>query len=533
MSPQALLRIQELDSRNKDLQQEVVTLSKDAAILSNQFQQISAEAKEVTERLAAAQEALEAAHKEAAKSREEKSASEEQAMVEREQLRKDLSEAANLQLASKKSEHMEAVQQLTLEKSAVEEKLKSVAEQVDLLIVEKERAEMGSSTLQALLEEARSEKEAVIGTRKALQLHLKEMEIRMHQKNLEGADMQAILKKANDQVKARDLEITALRASQASRISPSRVAEHTKTLRGAQSTGSRHGLHRGSQQALIDNSPSIRPTSSKSSRHFTKRPPLVEDSQPTEKPGFVSLDDLILEDPFADYAHEGPDRIAGEDISHLFPSTPGAGSHTRDVDYSRKSVFHTTVVSETQRRQPQLREATPHAGNHAMIIPQSKSQARAYSRDGQVDAMPRSSVVTSTAKASIPRREASNPDSQGKRSTVAAGFNDTKSQRPPSKLLKAGPAKPVRALGPMIEDSQSPHLNGRSRKMTRRKSSAPKGETLFHSSCNRAERRCNSRQICPAFRPRLNSQTTTSQPPNIVPIRFPVCFATLLDTLNL
>ena len=283
----------------------------------------------------------------------------------------------------------------------------------------------------------------------------------MCEKNNECRDSQAMSNKANDQVRAKDLEIMALKASQAS----------------------------------IDQTTCVGPTKSKSFRHFTNRPAVVEDSQPTEKPTFVGLNDLMLEDPFAGYAQEGSQTIAGEDISHLFPSTPGAGSRAKDLDYSRNSVFHTTVISETQRRQHQsFREATPHTGTLTSNKSHSQSQARTYPKVAHNHAVPRPSAATSPTKVSsrpdisIPgshreasiTRESTQPQGsvkdprQGKRNSVAAGFNDTNAR--PGKVPKTEPPKQAKALGPIIEDSQSPLLKGRSRKMTRRKSSAPKGK---------------------------------------------------------
>ncbi|CAD6563524.1 MAG: hypothetical protein ASARMPRED_000013 [Alectoria sarmentosa] len=445
---QTLLRIQEFDSRNSDLQSEIDLLRKENADLSSQLQRSSTDAREVTVRLAAMQDQFEAAREETARSREEKSTSERQAMLEREQLRKELSKAASTQLASMQSEHMNVIQQLRLEKSPAEEKLKSVTKQVNMLKVERDKHEKETAQLQALLKGAQSEKEAVIGTRKAVQLHLKEMESRMHEKNNEYRDVQAMLNKANDQVKAKDLEIMALQTSQA---------------------------------LSIDQTSSIQPTDPKYSRHLTNRPPIVEDSQPTGKPPFVSLDDLMLDDPFAGYSHEGPQTIAGEDISHLFPSTPGV-SRAKDLNYSRNAVFRTAVVSETQRRHQSFRENTPHSSRTTSKA-HSQSQARNSSTAiSPTKVTPRrrdTNIPTPHREANI-TRESSQPQGsvkdprQGKRNTVAAGFNETNSSARPSKMQKAEPLK--KALGPIIEDSQSPLLNGRSRKMTRRKSSAPKDD---------------------------------------------------------
>ena len=501
--PQAMLRIQELDSRNKDLQSEVVASRKDAAVFSDQLQQRSTEAKRMTERLVAVQEKFKAATEEKTRLKEEQSASERQAILEREKLRNELSSAASMQLASVESEHMNLIQQSKLEKVTVEEKLQKTARQNEMLKAEKEKAEEKIRQLQGLLKEARNQTETVTGTRKALQLHLSEMEVRMHDKNNVCGEMQVMLKKANDQVKAKDLEIAALQASQITRISSSRVPEQHNPV---QSTGGRLALHQWPQQAYIDQRPTGRPTSSKSSRHFTKRLSVVEDSQPTEQPNFVSLDDMMLEDPFADYAQEGPHTVAGEDISHLFPSTPGTGSQPKDFDLTRKSVYRTTVVSETQQTQHQLtREPTPHTSKHSIIKAHSQPQpqARAHFEDGQNNAKPRSSIVTSTTNNNTSHRDFNKPSSvreasltrdttqpqgsvkdprQGKRNSIAAGFDVTNPQARPGKVHKAGPTKHTRALGPVIEDSQSPLLNGRSRKMTRKKSNAPKGEIRFPSS---------------------------------------------------
>ena len=492
---QATLRIQELDSRNRDLQSEVVTLSKDVAVLSDQLQQRSTEVHDLTERSAVVQEKFKAATEETARSREEKLASERTATFEREQLRDELSKAASMQLASVESEHMNVIQQLKLEKLQVEEKLQSVSKQNDILRAEKEKAEKELRQLQALLKEARNETEAVRGTRKALELHLSEMQVRMDDKNIQCGEMQVMLKKANDQVRAKDLEIAALRASQMTRIGSSGVPGRNNLVRSA---GGGHALHQRPQQ---DQSPSARPTSSRSSKHFTKRLSVVEDSQPTEKPSFVSLDDLMLEDPFADYAQEGPHTIAGEDISHLFPSTPGTASQPKDVDLTRKSVFHTTVVSETQRTQHHsIHKPTPHTSNYALIKAHSQPQPRAHFKEGKTNAMPRSSAGTSTTKSNTSHRESNNLTSarevsiprdstqsqgsvkdprQGKRNSLAAGFDDANRLARPSKIHRAAPTRPTRALGPVIEDSQSPPFNGRGRKMTRKRSNAPKGETLL------------------------------------------------------
>ena len=506
-APQALLRIQDLDSRNKDLQSEIVALRKKATDLSSQLQQSLLETRNVTERLATAQEMVESTSEEVARLREEKSTSEKEATFEREQLRKELSKAAQMQLAHLQSEHLNVVQQLKFEKFPAEEKLKKVNIQLNILKTDKEKSDKESIQLQASLKAAQSDKDAVIGTRKALQLHLKEMEARMLEKNNEYRDLQAMLNEARKQVIAKDLEIIALRASLAKRTSSSRTMEQDDITRGARSIDNGKALHQDSQHASVDPNPAVRPTTSKSSRHFTNRRPVVEDSQPTGQPRFVSLDDIMLDDPFAEYAQEGPHTIADEDIAHLFPTTPGGGSSVEALDYTRKSVFQTTTVSEMQRRHHQsVREATPYTRTRTTKDPDTQSQADTLSRSEHIGVVPRSSAATSSNNINSTRRDLKNSSSnrkasitrestqpqnsvknpgQAKRNTAAAGFNDKNSS---SKLQKAEPTQQAQALGRVVEDSQSPLLNGRNRKMTNRKSSAPRGKTPSLRPSRYAER---------------------------------------------
>ena len=500
---QALLRIQELDSRNRDLQTDIANLNKEATENSGQLQRNSVTAREMTERLATTQRQLETSREEVTRLREEMSASEKKVIVEREQLRKELSKAANSQLAGMQSEHMNAIQQLRLEKSPVEDKLKSVTREVNMLKAGKESSNKEISQLQALLKGAQNETEAVVGTKKALQLHIKEMETRMHEKNNEHSDIQARLNKAINQVKAKDLEIKALQSKQVSRLSSARALKQSSSTGGGQPIRSRAAPRRDSPLVSNHQTPSVRPADLQSSKNLANRPAVIEDSQPVDKPAFVSLDEIMLDDPFAAYAQEGSQTIAGDDLSHLFPSTPGPISRTKQLEYSQNMVFHSTLVSETQRTQHEsFRRSTPHTSSQTADKSHSQSQSQTYTRTRHHHAIPTPSAPTPSTKvtsglrdtnvASSQRevsitRESTQPQGsikdprQVKRNAAAAGFNDTDSHAQPSKMRKAEPPKQAKALGPVIEDSQSPLLNGRSRKMMRRKSSGPKGEALISS----------------------------------------------------
>ena len=340
-------------------QSEVVTLRKEAMDLSVQLQNNLNESRHTNERFARLQEEMSASEGHLTRLREEMSASERHVLLEREELRKELSTAANTQIADLQGKHVNAIQQLTLEKDKaanevgrlqgvlkeaqnqakaantrivtlqnehmnavqqfklekvpVEEKLKSVTKQVGVLKAEKDASAKEICRLQDALKEAQNKTDA------------------------EHQDMQATLKQVNDDLKAKELEIVALQASQATRVNSSRTVEPGSPILKSQATHKGHALRRNSHRSPINETPAAQPSDAESSKHFASRPQVVEDSQPAEKPHFKGLEDL-MEDPFADYAQEEPD------LSHLFPSTP-AESNVKHVDYSRIQVKRTTVAA--------------------------------------------------------------------------------------------------------------------------------------------------------------------------------------------
>ena len=302
-------------------------------------------------------------------------------------------------------------------------------------------------------------------------------------------------------MKAKDLEIIALQTKQALRPSSSKAVEQSPSTGGARTIRHRDAPHRGPPHVSNHQTPSVRPADRQHSKNFTSRSAVIEDSQPADKPAFVSLDEIMLEDPFAAYAPGGSQTMAGDDLSHLFPSTPGPVSRTKELEYSRNTVFHATLISETQRTQHEpFRRSTPHTSSQTADKSHSQSQLQTHTRTRHSHAIPRPSAPTPSSKvasglhdtnvASSQRavsitRESTQPQGsikdprRAKRNAAAAGFDDTDSHAQPSKMQKAEPKKQAKARGPVIADSQSPLLNGRSQKMIRRKSSSPKSEALI------------------------------------------------------
>ena len=138
---QTLLRLQEADLRNKDLQSEANFLQKQFSEVSAQIQQKDSTISGLESQLAEVQTQLEEARHEAMKVEKEKSSFEVEATAQRERMRQELSKSAMMQLNNVKSEHLNALQQLNLKKAAAERKSDEVSKQVDHLKAEKERLE--------------------------------------------------------------------------------------------------------------------------------------------------------------------------------------------------------------------------------------------------------------------------------------------------------------------------------------------------------------------------------------------------------
>ena len=141
-----LLRFQELDTRNKDLEREMASARAKATSLTKQVETTSDDLEGLQGRIADTQSQLEEARRETEVLRIEKSSCEQQATRQLEQLRKEL---ANV----RKELNTKPKQSLT------EEKLSHVTKQFSLIKADKEKAEQETAQMKASYESMLKERE--------------------------------------------------------------------------------------------------------------------------------------------------------------------------------------------------------------------------------------------------------------------------------------------------------------------------------------------------------------------------------------
>ena len=156
-----LLRLQELDSRNRDLQRELESMQTQAASLSTQVQQRTMDAVRLDERLIDTQVQLQEARHETEVVREEKLEFEKQALQQCEDLRTKLLKDASKELEAVKTDHLSQMQQLRVRKSP-DDKFSHVTKQCVILRSEKDGLEKQASQLKASLDEMQKERQVEV-----------------------------------------------------------------------------------------------------------------------------------------------------------------------------------------------------------------------------------------------------------------------------------------------------------------------------------------------------------------------------------
>ena len=112
-SPQFMLRIQELDSENKDLRKELAAqVTESGKHLSEQIRQKDQEANKLQKQLSQSQASLGEARGQAADAERAKTELEQQAVIIREQVRTESSKTLEAQLSKLKLEHQTAILQI-------------------------------------------------------------------------------------------------------------------------------------------------------------------------------------------------------------------------------------------------------------------------------------------------------------------------------------------------------------------------------------------------------------------------------------
>ena len=156
-----LLRLQEVDSRNRDLRGELENMQTQAASLSTQLEQRNKDAVRLDERLIDTQVQLQEARHEAEVVRDEKLEFEKQALQQREDLRTKLLKDASKELEAIKTDHLSQMQQLRMRKSP-DDKFSHATKQCVMLRSEKDELEKQASQLKASLNEMQKERQVEV-----------------------------------------------------------------------------------------------------------------------------------------------------------------------------------------------------------------------------------------------------------------------------------------------------------------------------------------------------------------------------------
>lgn len=159
---QILLRLQDVDSSNRDLQRQLEKMQTEAASLSTQLQQRAKDAERLDERLIDTQVQLqEARHATEVVRNEEKLKYEKQAAQELDDLRKKLLADASRELEVVKTDHQSQMQQLRVRKSP-DDKISNATKQCLTLRLEKDRLEKQAGQLKASLDEMQKERQVEV-----------------------------------------------------------------------------------------------------------------------------------------------------------------------------------------------------------------------------------------------------------------------------------------------------------------------------------------------------------------------------------
>lgn len=136
---QTLLRLQEIDSLNKDLRRDLADQNADVNSLGEQLRQKELELHKLRTKSKEEQLLLEEANQLTALVQDEKVQTEKQAMVDREEIRRQLLRTAKSELAQVKSEHLNVIHGLKTEHSRIEEKYQEAASKLTVMRKEKDQ----------------------------------------------------------------------------------------------------------------------------------------------------------------------------------------------------------------------------------------------------------------------------------------------------------------------------------------------------------------------------------------------------------
>lgn len=163
VDPHMLLRIQDTDTSNKELRKEQATLNAEVHSLGDQIGQKDKDLQQLQAQLTESQAVIERTRDQASLIEQEKLNCEEQAVVEREQLRERLSQAASVELAGLHSEYQNAIQKLKAA-SPQDEKCKEAEKQLSVAQSEQKRLGEECATLKNRLDTMQNERHTEVSS---------------------------------------------------------------------------------------------------------------------------------------------------------------------------------------------------------------------------------------------------------------------------------------------------------------------------------------------------------------------------------
>ena len=152
VNDQVFLRLQILETNNKDLRRDLGHKSRELDSLSKQMRKKDEDMQQLEDRLLVVHTQLEESHKEIEGLHSDKFQHQKQATQEKEEIRQSLTKAADQELEALKSKHLDAIQHLKFEQSPFEKKHKEVSLQLVMMRNEKESFEKEAAEVKAALE---------------------------------------------------------------------------------------------------------------------------------------------------------------------------------------------------------------------------------------------------------------------------------------------------------------------------------------------------------------------------------------------
>ncbi|KAL9127548.1 MAG: hypothetical protein Q9217_003590 [Psora testacea] len=465
----SILRIQSLESANKDLESQTLVAQKEVEDLLQQLHQQSDEAAQLKIQLNGFQLQLEDATAAQEKLRNERVEYETNVAIQRAHDKKALSEAADSAMARLQGEFENQKQQLIHKHEEAAKEIKRLAAREQYSLIDYGNNKEQAAKAEKALNEKMMEKDKEVKIAQGLREMVTGLEARLNVRDQQQLNLQSQVSRLQEDLEGSNMQKNDLQA----KLNRAQQENETRKVRQA-------------AQLQDSNATPVLQTDSRvqsaRSRHFSQPPAEVEDSSLRDSHPLTALQG-IMNDPFSSAHHEEQQLETG-DFASLFPSTPDG----RDVQEERSHMFtsqtETRVVSRrSHTMQPgsgdrQEREVGPSWQNSqarkdgftshraAQDIPAmmtARAPSNAYSAHGGHKSNQQSEKARLTSRSSAPR---SNAQALPKRDAATAGFTKPnsaakKSRRQDSKLQQ---------LGPVIGESQSPShprlLGGRGRKMS-------------------------------------------------------------------